>query len=100
MASQPDHAAPAQGDWLADCTGFAVEDHGERIGRVAEVQRDADSGRPTAVVVRGGIGRIRRLLVPIEEVAGVVPSSRRIVLSGDGLGPENEPRRAWNAATA
>jgi hypothetical protein len=86
MASQLDQSEPAQGDWLTGCTGFTVQDHGAGIGRVAAVKRDADSGRPTALVVRAGIGGMRRLLVPVDEVAGVVPSSRRIVLDGAGPG--------------
>jgi hypothetical protein len=82
MASRPDHAEPAQGDWLTGCTGFIVEGDAERIGRVAEVQRDADSGRPIALVVRVGIGGRLRLLVPVHDVSGVVLSSDRIIVDG------------------
>jgi hypothetical protein len=69
-------------DWLEGCVGFVVESDAGLIGRVVELQRDADSGRPVALVVRGGLAGWRRRLVPADEVAGVLPSSDRIILNG------------------
>ena len=70
-----------RGDWLEDCVGFVVESDASRIGRVAEVQRDAESGRPVALVVQGGLAGWRRRVVPVDEVAGVLPSSDRVLLN-------------------
>jgi sporulation protein YlmC with PRC-barrel domain len=81
MSSRPDQREPAPGDWLEGCIGFVVESDGSRVGRVDEVQRDADSGRPVALVVRGGVAGWHRRVVPVDEVAGVLPSSDRIILN-------------------
>ena len=81
MPSRPDGWHPPEGDWLAECAGFIVESDAGRIGRVAEVERDADSGRPVALVVRAGMAGWRRLVVPVDDVAGVLPGLDRIVLN-------------------
>lgn len=94
MASLRDHADSAQGDWLSGCVGFAVEAGGERIGRVAAVRQDAESGRPTALVVRGRFARTSRFVIPVAEVAGVALGSRRIVLNDvPRTGREDDERR-------
>ena len=76
---------PVQGDWLEGCIGFVVESDAGRIGRVADVQRDAGSSRPVALVLRAGMAGRRRLLVAVDEVAGVLPSTERIVLNGSSV---------------
>lgn len=77
MGEPPLHQEP---DWLPGCLGFLVEARAGRIGRLEEVQRDPESGRPVALVVGAGKIARRRLLIPVEGVAAVVPSSGRIVL--------------------
>jgi hypothetical protein len=82
MRSRRNHREPARGDWLDGCLGFLVEAEAGRIGRVADVRRDGESGRAVALVVRAGMAGTRRLLIPVDDIAGVLPSSRRIILNG------------------
>jgi hypothetical protein len=94
LDSLSDHADSAQDDWLGSCVGFVVEAGGEPIGSVAGVQRDAERGRPIALVVRGGLARRSRFVVLVDEVAGVALGSRRIVLNDvPRTGREDDGRR-------
>jgi PRC-barrel domain len=81
MSSPLDEIESQRGDWLEGCIGFVVESEGRAVGRVTEVQRDGDSGQPLALVVRSGLAGWRRRVVPVDEVAGVLPSSDRIIVS-------------------
>lgn len=76
--------------WLAHCEGFGVEASGRRLGVVEEVL--FVSGRPAAIIVVGGVLRVRTLLVDADEVEGVWPTSRRVVLSSTA--PKQRRRRA------
>jgi hypothetical protein len=80
LTLQPDEQQFAPADWLEDCVGFVVESDAGRLGRVVEIQRESDSGHPVALIVRAGMAGTRRLVVPVEEVAGVLSSSGRIIL--------------------
>lgn len=77
-----DNGDQAPLDWLDGCIGFVVESDAGRVGRVVEVQRDPGSGRPVALVVHAGMAGWRQLVIPVADVAGVLPGSHRIVLNG------------------
>ena len=65
--------------WLHRCEGFRVDSPGGRVGVVAELRFGSSAVRPDALVVRPGLlGRL--LLIPVEQVAEVVPRERRVVL--------------------
>jgi hypothetical protein len=92
MTSLRDHRDEPLGEWLDGCVGYVVESDSGPIGRVAEVERDPDSGRPVKLVARAGMGGWQRLVVPIDAVAGVLPGSRRIVLSSSWApSPDEQP---------
>jgi hypothetical protein len=90
----PDEQRFAPADWLDGCVGFVVESDAGRLGRVVEIQRESDSGRPVALVVRAGMAGTRRLVVPVDEVAGVLSSSQRIIL--DDSTPPAAPEDPWS----
>lgn len=69
------------GDWLTGCRGFRVDSPRSRLGYVDEIHHDPESGRPTALVVRRGT-LAGREVVPVEEIAGLLPGERLIVLRG------------------
>jgi hypothetical protein len=70
------------GDWIARCLGFGVVSPDGRIGTVEEVRygpsRRWDS--PTELAVQAARGGKRRLIVPVEEVAAVVPDDCVVLL--------------------
>jgi hypothetical protein len=72
----------AGGDWIARCEGFGVISPDGRIGTVEEVRygpsRRWDS--PTELAVQAGRGGKRRLIVPVDDVAAVVPDDRVVLL--------------------
>ena len=72
-------AIPNGGDWLVGCIGYVVEADAGRVGRLEAVRRNG-AGRPVALVVRAGMAGRLRLIVPIDDVAGVLTSSDRILL--------------------
>ena len=73
---------PAGGDSIARCEGFGVISPDGRIGTVDEIRygpsRRWDS--PTELAVQAGRGGKRRLIVPVDEVAAVVPDDRVVLL--------------------
>jgi hypothetical protein len=79
VSTSPAQLAQGDGDWLAECRGFEVDSPRGRVGVLAEVRRGAVSGRPEALVVRRGLAR-DPLVIPVDEVAGVVTSKRVVVL--------------------
>lgn len=75
-----------QRDWLASAVGFAVASSHGQIGRLVDVERDADTGRPVALVVRTRVPRTRRALVTVDQVVGVLPGRRLILVDANGEG--------------
>ena len=71
------------GDWVARCQGFGVVSPDGRIGTVEEVRygpsRRWDS--PTELAIQAGRRGKLRLIVPVEDIAAVVPDDRVVVLS-------------------
>ena len=67
-------------DWLAGCEGFRVDAPNRRLGRVAEIRRDPDSGSPQRLVVQAGMFGLHQLDVPVGDIAGIVLSEQLIVL--------------------
>jgi hypothetical protein len=66
--------------WLSHCEGYRVESSGGRIGLVEEVRRAADNGQAESLAVLAGIRGLRRLVIPVSEIALVVPHDERLVL--------------------
>jgi hypothetical protein len=66
--------------WLRRCEGFCVDSPQGRVGFVAEVRYASRLDRPDVIAVRAGLlGRLL-LVVPVGEVAEILPSEGRIVL--------------------
>jgi hypothetical protein len=66
--------------WLRRCEGFCVDSPQGRVGFVAEVRYASRLDRPDVIAVRAGLlGRLL-LVVPVGEVAEILPSEKRIVL--------------------
>jgi hypothetical protein len=83
-SAAPSRSIEPDGDWLAGSEGFRVESPRGRVGSVREIQRDAASGRADALVVRAGVFGTQRLVVPVDEIAGVARSRRLVVLRQSG----------------
>jgi hypothetical protein len=77
---------PAGPEWaddlvaLGDCCGYRVDDPNGRVGTVDAVVGGAWSDRPEAIEVRVGLFRPSLIIVGVEDVAGVDPVRRRVVL--------------------
>jgi hypothetical protein len=66
--------------WLCRCQGFRVDSPEGRVGFVEEARFRSRVDRPDALAVRAGrVGR-HLLIVPVDEVADIVPREERIVL--------------------
>jgi hypothetical protein len=66
--------------WLGHCEGYRVDASDGRLGFVEEIRPRADSGGAATLVVRAGrLGR-RLLVVPVDEVAFIIPRAERIWL--------------------
>jgi hypothetical protein len=83
-SAAPDRLIDPDGDWLAGCEGFRVESPRGRVGSVRDIRRDSASGRADVLVVRAGVFGTHRLVVPVDEIAGVVRSKRLVVLRQSG----------------
>lgn len=72
----------AGGEWVARCEGFGVVSPEGRIGTVEEVRygpsRRWDS--PTELAIQAGRDGTLRLIVPVDDVAQVVPDDRLVML--------------------
>ena len=72
----------AGGDWVARCQGFGVVAPEGKIGTVEEVRygpsRRWDS--PTELAIQAGREGKRLLIVPVADVAEIVPDDRLVVL--------------------
>jgi hypothetical protein len=67
--------------WLGRCEGFRVDSPDGRFGLVEAVMFRRRPDEPDALVVRAGVLGRRLVLVPIDDVADVVPRRKRVALS-------------------
>jgi hypothetical protein len=67
--------------WLRRCEGFRVDGPEGRIGHVYSI-RFGGSAEPDLLEVRAGLLGRRMLLIPVAQVAEVIPEERRLVLAG------------------
>jgi hypothetical protein len=83
----------AGGDWIARCQGFGVVSPEGRIGTVEEIRygpsRRWDS--PTELAIQAGRGGKRRLIVPVDDVAAIVPDDRLVMLRASPRIVSTEP---------
>jgi hypothetical protein len=63
--------------WLCRCQGFRVSSPAGPVGVVEELRFLSRVDRPDALAARAGR---RLLIVPVEEVADLIPGEQRIVL--------------------
>lgn len=73
------------GSILANCEGFAVHTQLTRVGTVEAVREEPGEDQPASLTVRAGLVGSWLLEVPLDQIAEVVPSERRIVLRAGGL---------------
>jgi hypothetical protein len=77
---RPSGAATDADYWLRRCEGFRVDSPEGRVGFVKEVRYASRCDRPDAIAVRAGLlGRLL-LIVPVAEVAWILPGSEQVVL--------------------
>jgi hypothetical protein len=68
--------------WLHRSEGFRVDCPVGRVGFVAELRFGTSMARPDALAVRAGLFGRLLLIVPVEQVAELLPQERRIILRG------------------
>ena len=66
--------------WLHRSEGFRVDSPDGRVGFVSELRFGTSMARPDALAVRAGLFGRLLLIVPVEQVAEVLPQERQIVL--------------------
>ena len=66
--------------WLCRSEGFRVDSPEGRLGLVEAVMFRVRPDEPDALIVRAGVLGRRLVIVPIEDVADVLPRKERIVL--------------------
>lgn len=66
--------------WLRRCEGFRVDSTNGRVGFVEEVRYASRSDCPDVIVVRAGIFGRLLLVVPVAEIAEIVPREELVVL--------------------
>lgn len=76
---EPTHGEEAT-FWLRRCHGFRVDSAEGRVGIVEDVLYGVEHDRASALVVRTGLLRQRREVVPVEEVDGIDPRLERVIL--------------------
>jgi hypothetical protein len=69
--------------WLRFCHGFKVVTPKGRLGIVEDVLYGVDADRPAALAVRGGLFGTRVEVVPVEEVAHIIPRSKLLSLRAE-----------------
>jgi CelD/BcsL family acetyltransferase involved in cellulose biosynthesis len=74
------HEALDRAYWLSNCEGFRVDSPQGRFGLVEAVMFRSRPNEPDALIVRSGLLARRLVLVPLEDVAEVLPRRQRIVL--------------------
>jgi hypothetical protein len=83
MAAGPQRlsGAASNGDyWLRRCEGFRVDSPDGRVGFVEEVRYASRLDRPDVIAVRVGLLARLLLIVPVGEIAEILPREERIVL--------------------
>src|SRR5215213_2251004 len=90
-SQRPRGAASMFDYWLRRCEGFRVDAPPRRVGFVEEVRYASRCDRPDVIAV--GVGLLSRLLLilPVGEVAEILPSEERIIL-------HRPPRRPLRSA--
>ena len=66
--------------WLCRSEGFRVDSPERRFGLVEAVMFKVRPDQPDALIVRAGVLGRRLVIIPIEDVLGVVPRRQRILL--------------------
>jgi hypothetical protein len=66
--------------WLCRCEGFRVDSPEGRFGLVEAVMFRVRPDEPDALIVRVGVLGRRLVIVPIEDVADIVPRRERVRL--------------------
>jgi hypothetical protein len=98
MAAGPQRPRDAASNfdyWLRRCEGFRVDSPQGRVGFVEEVRYAPRCDRPDLIAVRVGLlGRLL-LIVPVEEVAEILPSEERVVLHRSPRPTATERLRDW-----
>jgi hypothetical protein len=80
MESTTRETLDARSYWLSNCEGFRVDSPHGRFGLVEAVMFRSPR-EPDALIVRSGILARRLVLVPIDDVAEVLPRRQRILLA-------------------
>jgi hypothetical protein len=79
-SQRPGGAASNFDHWLRRCEGFRVDAPHGRVGVVEEVRYASRFDRPDVIAVRAGLlGRLL-LIIPIGEIAEILPKEERIVV--------------------
>jgi hypothetical protein len=86
-------AAVDDGYWLEHCEGFRVECDRGRLGFVEEVREPSTPFDRGVLGVRAGVLGRRLLLVPVDEVAHIVPRAETIWLKSSARIAGSERRR-------
>lgn len=76
--SDPRRSSYGRDYWLHRCEGFTVQRAERELGKVTGLRFRA-SNEPELLEVRGGLFG-KRLLLPVEQVEQIEPTTRRIIL--------------------
>ena len=97
-SQRPRGAASNFDYWLRRCEGFRVDAPQGRVGFVEEVRYASRCDRPDAIAVRVGLlGRLL-LIIPVGEVAEILPREERILLHRSPRRTATERLRDWREA--
>ena len=77
---RPSGAAANRDYWLRRCEGFRVDSPQGRVGFVEEVRYASRFDRPDVIAVRAGLLGRHLLIVPVAEVAWILPGREQVVL--------------------
>jgi len=98
MTAGPQRPRDAASDFdyrLRRCEGFRVDSPQGRVGFVEEVRYASRCDRPDMIAVRVGLlGRLL-LIVPVGEVAEILPREERIILPRSPRPTATERLRDW-----
>jgi hypothetical protein len=79
---RPSGAATDVDYWLRRCNGFRVDTPEGRVGVVEEVRYASRCDRPDVIAVRAGLFGRLLLIIPVAEVAWILPERKQLVLHG------------------